>query len=883
MLGGVLVCFIGIALLTPVISRPVVAVLGRLLSWSAAGTLGRRNSARNPRRTAITAAALMVGVALVTAISVVFTSIQASAVETIEADLDADIVIAADPLSGGFGAIDPEALAAIRDLPEIASVVGVYGDLGQVNGTIEFLTSFDDPGLGARTFGMTLVSGTLAPIDAGQTIVDDQTASDRGLTVGSTVTIRTARGDPEQMTIIGTYERSSVTVSGFVVSPSSAASGFASPVPSQAYAAVAPGANVDTALTKVQDVLKDSPEVNAITVDDYVASQRQFFDIALALVQFLLAFAMIIAVLGVINTLLLSMVERTRELGLLRAVGMKRGQMMWMVTVEVGRHLRLRRPAGHRRGRRAWRCRLPGTARPGLHCAGLPVAVDGRVRGRLGIRRTGGGFDPGPAGGPNQRASGHRVRVTAWSSTWPAPRSWCGPRPFQRLAGRERRAGVNPEVASGAPPRGSPRSAPPSDRRRCDVRRRAWETHSPGRVPGVWQSRCIACRLRCIAIAITPPTTWHEYEGNTGDERGTGPAARSERQRARSAQRDSERHSRDLHGSDAAVRAAGLWKVYGTGEAQVIALRGVDVSMERGRFTAIMGPSGSGKSTLMHCLAGLDTVTRGEVHIGETALTGLSDNGLTTLRRDKVGFVFQQFNLLPTLSAEENILLPLAIAGRKPDPGWFDTVIDAVGLRDRLGHRPAQLSGGQQQRVACARAMVSRPEVIFADEPTGNLDSRSGAEVLGFLRDSVRQFGQTVVMVTHDPNAASYADRVIFLADGRVVDELTNPTAEAVLDTMKRLDTVADTAALAASRTAVVIRATLKSLLSRKLRLILSGLAVILGVMFVSGSFVLTDTLDALVRPALLECLRQHRRAGVGAAEAGAGRVRGQRAGDRRR
>jgi putative ABC transport system ATP-binding protein len=246
-----------------------------------------------------------------------------------------------------------------------------------------------------------------------------------------------------------------------------------------------------------------------------------------------------------------------------------------------------------------------------------------------------------------------------------------------------------------------------------------------------------------------------------------------------------------------AARASDLWKVYGTGEAQVVALRGISVQLERGRFTAIMGPSGSGKSTLMHCLAGLDTVTRGEVHIGETALTGLSDNGLTTLRRDKVGFVFQQFNLLPTLSAEENILLPLAIAGRKPDPGWFDTVIDAVGLRDRLGHRPAQLSGGQQQRVACARAMVSRPEVIFADEPTGNLDSRSGAEVLGFLRDSVRQFGQTVVMVTHDPNAASYADRVIFLADGRVVDELTDPTAEAVLDTMKRLDTVADTAALA--------------------------------------------------------------------------------------
>jgi len=238
----------------------------------------------------------------------------------------------------------------------------------------------------------------------------------------------------------------------------------------------------------------------------------------------------------------------------------------------------------------------------------------------------------------------------------------------------------------------------------------------------------------------------------------------------------------------AAVRAAGLWKVYGTGEAQVIALRGVDVAIQGGQFTAIMGPSGSGKSTLMHCLAGLDTVTRGDVWVGDVSLTGLTDAGLTALRRDRVGFVFQQFNLLPTLSAEENILLPLAIAGRKPDQAWFDTVIDSVGLRDRLGHRPAQLSGGQQQRVACARAMVSRPEVIFADEPTGNLDSRSGAEVLGFLRESVRSYGQTVVMVTHDPNAASYADRVVFLGDGRVVDELAGPTPEAVLDKLKHLD-----------------------------------------------------------------------------------------------
>ncbi|GAA3511740.1 ABC transporter ATP-binding protein [Actinocatenispora rupis] len=241
-----------------------------------------------------------------------------------------------------------------------------------------------------------------------------------------------------------------------------------------------------------------------------------------------------------------------------------------------------------------------------------------------------------------------------------------------------------------------------------------------------------------------------------------------------------------------AARAVDVWKVYGTGEAQLAALRTVNVEFERGRFTAIMGPSGSGKSTLMHCLAGLDTTSRGEVYIGETRVTGLGDKGLTELRRDKVGFIFQQFNLLPTLTAQENILLPLSIAGRKPDRDWFDTVVDTVGLRDRLGHRPTQLSGGQQQRVACARALVSRPEVVFADEPTGNLDSRSGQEVLGFLRDSVRQFGQTIVMVTHDPNAASYADRVVFLADGAIVDELHDPTADAVLEKMKTLDKVGE-------------------------------------------------------------------------------------------
>jgi putative ABC transport system ATP-binding protein len=237
-----------------------------------------------------------------------------------------------------------------------------------------------------------------------------------------------------------------------------------------------------------------------------------------------------------------------------------------------------------------------------------------------------------------------------------------------------------------------------------------------------------------------------------------------------------------------AARAVDVWKVYGTGEAQVVALRGVSMQVPAGRFTAIMGPSGSGKSTLMHCLAGLDSVTRGEVHVGETTLTGLGDKGLTKLRREQVGFIFQQFNLLPTLTAQENILLPLQIAGRKPDKEWFDTVIDTIGLRDRLGHRPSQLSGGQQQRVACARALAARPQVVFADEPTGNLDSRSGAEVLGFLRRSVRDFGQTIVMVTHDPIAASYADRVVFLADGKIVDEIAGPTPELVLDAMRNLD-----------------------------------------------------------------------------------------------
>ncbi|MDQ1036721.1 putative ABC transport system ATP-binding protein [Streptomyces sp. V3I8] len=237
-----------------------------------------------------------------------------------------------------------------------------------------------------------------------------------------------------------------------------------------------------------------------------------------------------------------------------------------------------------------------------------------------------------------------------------------------------------------------------------------------------------------------------------------------------------------------AARATELSKVYGQGETQVVALDQVSVDFRQAEFTAIMGPSGSGKSTLMHCVAGLDSFSSGSVRIGETELGSLKDKQLTKLRRDKIGFIFQAFNLLPTLTALENITLPMDIAGRKPDKQWLETVIAMVGLADRLSHRPSQLSGGQQQRVAVARALASRPDIIFGDEPTGNLDSRSGAEVLGFLRNSVRELGQTVVMVTHDPVAAAYADRVVFLADGRVVDEVHAPTADAVLDRMKRFD-----------------------------------------------------------------------------------------------
>ncbi|HEU0101805.1 MAG TPA: ABC transporter ATP-binding protein [Mycobacteriales bacterium] len=236
-----------------------------------------------------------------------------------------------------------------------------------------------------------------------------------------------------------------------------------------------------------------------------------------------------------------------------------------------------------------------------------------------------------------------------------------------------------------------------------------------------------------------------------------------------------------------AARAVGVTRSYGRGDAAVCALQDVTVSIEAARFTAIMGPSGSGKSTLLHVLAGLDRPTSGLVYLGDTEITSLNDRQLTLLRRNEIGFIFQSFNLLPTLTAIENIELPMRIAGRRPDPHYVASLVETVGLTDRLGHRPSELSGGQQQRVAAARALASRPQVVFADEPTGALDSRAGAELLAFLQGAVRGVGQTVVMVTHDPVAASYADRVLFLADGRIVDEMSDPTADAVFDFMKTL------------------------------------------------------------------------------------------------
>jgi putative ABC transport system ATP-binding protein len=236
-----------------------------------------------------------------------------------------------------------------------------------------------------------------------------------------------------------------------------------------------------------------------------------------------------------------------------------------------------------------------------------------------------------------------------------------------------------------------------------------------------------------------------------------------------------------------AARAVGLVKTYGKSDAAVRALDEITVEFERGRFTAVMGPSGSGKSTLMHCMAGLDVATSGQVFVGEREIGGLDDAGLTQLRRDHIGFVFQSFNLVPTLNAGENITLPADLAGHKVDPVWFDFLVDQLSIRDRLSHRPGEMSGGQQQRVACARALVGRPDLIFADEPTGNLDSISSGEMLAFLRRSVTEFGQSIVMVTHDPRGASFADRVVFLADGRLVSELLAPTPDSVLERVRQL------------------------------------------------------------------------------------------------
>jgi putative ABC transport system ATP-binding protein len=237
----------------------------------------------------------------------------------------------------------------------------------------------------------------------------------------------------------------------------------------------------------------------------------------------------------------------------------------------------------------------------------------------------------------------------------------------------------------------------------------------------------------------------------------------------------------------AAAHAVELAKTYGTGVATVHALAGITVSFERAKFTAVMGPSGSGKSTLMHCMAGLDPPTSGTTFVGDQEISGLNDAGLTQLRRDRIGFVFQSFNLVPTLTARENITLPADLAGKKVDASWFDYLVGELGIADRLSHRPNEMSGGQQQRVACARALINRPELIFADEPTGNLDSNASAEMLGFLRRSVTEFSQSIVMVTHDPRGAAFADRVVFLADGKVVGELHAPTADSVLEQMRRM------------------------------------------------------------------------------------------------
>ncbi len=283
-----------------------------------------------------------------------------------------------------------------------------------------------------------------------------------------------------------------------------------------------------------------------------------------------------------------------------------------------------------------------------------------------------------------------------------------------------------------------------------------------------------------------------------------------------------------------AARAVDASKIYGSGEAEVRALNNISVAFQTARLTAIMGPSGSGKSTLLHCLAGLDRLTSGQIFLGDVDISHSNEKELTLIRRDKLGFIFQAYNLIPTLNALENMMLPMSLAGTKPDPAWLETVVQTVRLGDRLTHRPAELSGGQQQRVAVGRALLSRPEIIFADEPTGNLDSRSGAEILTFMRKAVDDLGQTIVMVTHDPIAAGYADRVVFLADGAIVDELDDPNADSIIDKMKSLGAVGPT----------MWKVTLKGIWAKKVRFLLTGIAVILGVAFVSGTFVLTATIS---------------------------------------
>jgi len=332
-LGGLLTCFVGIALLTPIVSRPIVGILGRALSWTAAGALGRRNSARNPRRTAITAAALMVSIALVTGISIIFASIRESTVELVDTGLDADLVISSDPLSGGLASIDPTSLDAVRKISGVETVVGLSVEPGQVNGQPDVLIAVDDVAAAIPMFRIEKVSGSLEPLAAGQTIVDDQTATEKGWQLGGTISIRMGREEPKPITIVGLYKRTG-TVSGLLISPADAQASFVSKAPLRAYVGLRDGTSAESVLPQVREAIKDNPEINVSTVDEFVASAAQIFDIVLVFVQLLLGLAMIIAVLGIINTLALSMTERTREMGLLRAVGMRRGQVMWMVTVE---------------------------------------------------------------------------------------------------------------------------------------------------------------------------------------------------------------------------------------------------------------------------------------------------------------------------------------------------------------------------------------------------------------------------------------------------------------------------------------------------------------------------------------------------------------------